>query len=49
MIAGIAHCDISPGNVQIHRQRGILADLEYAVGINELYTARAVNSIGIDS
>jgi hypothetical protein len=25
-IAKIAHCDISPGNIQIHGQRGILAD-----------------------
>ena len=47
--AGIAHCDISPGNVQIHRQRGILADWEYAVSINELHTARGVNSVSVGS
>lgn len=46
--AGIAHCDISPGNVQIHRQRGILADWEYAVSINELHTTRAVNFVSVD-
>ena len=47
-IAGIAHCDISPGNIQIHQRRGILADWEYAVSINQLHTARAVNSVGFD-
>ena len=47
-IARIAHCDISPGNIQIHGQRGILADWEYAVSINQLHTERAVNSVGFD-
>jgi hypothetical protein len=47
-IARIEHCDISPGNIQIHGQRGILADLEYAVSIDQLHTARAVNSVGFD-
>lgn len=42
--ARIAHCDISPGNIQIHQNRGILADCEYAVGIDELHTAKAINS-----
>jgi RIO-like serine/threonine protein kinase len=42
----IAHCDISPGNIQIHRQRGILADWEYAVSIDQLHTVRAVNLVG---
>jgi hypothetical protein len=44
--ARIAHCDISPGNIQIYRQRGILADWEYAVSIDQLHTARAVNLVG---
>ena len=43
--ARITHCDISPGNIQIHQQRGILADWEYAVSIDELHTAKAVNSV----
>jgi RIO-like serine/threonine protein kinase len=47
-IAGIAHCDISPGNIQIHRQHRILADWEYAVSINQLHTARVVNLVGFD-
>lgn len=46
--ARIAHCDISPGNIQIHRQRGILADWEYAVSVNQLHTVREVNSVGLD-
>jgi hypothetical protein len=47
-IARIAYCDISPGNIQIHQQRGILADWEYAVSIDELHTARAINSVGFN-
>jgi hypothetical protein len=46
--ARIAHCDISPGNIQIHQQRGILAGWECAVSIDELHTARAVNSVGFN-
>jgi hypothetical protein len=46
--ARIAHCDISPGNIQIHQQRGILADWEYAVSIDQLHTTRAINSVGFD-
>jgi hypothetical protein len=44
--ARIAHCDISPGNIQIHQQRGILADWECAVSVDKLDTTRALNSVG---
>jgi hypothetical protein len=47
-IAKITHCDISPGNIQIHRRHGILADWEYAVSVNQLHTAKVVNSVGFD-
>jgi RIO-like serine/threonine protein kinase len=46
--AKIAHCDISPGNIQIRQQRGLLADWEFAVPIDELHTVRALNSVGLD-
>ena len=46
--ARIAHCDISPGNIQIYHQRGILADWEYAVSIDKLHTVRALKSVGFN-
>ena len=46
--AKIAHCDISPGNIQIHEEHGILADWECAVSIDELHSVRAINSVGFD-
>ena len=46
--ASIAHCDISPGNIQIHQGRGILADWECAVSIDELNTLKAVNAVSFN-
>jgi hypothetical protein len=45
--AGVAHCDISPGNIQILDGRGVLGDWEYAIPIDQLGTRRAINSVGL--
>ena len=44
---GIAHCDISPANIQIRSGRGILADWEFGTPVDQLSTDRAVNSVSL--
>jgi hypothetical protein len=48
--ARIAHCDISPGNIQIHRQRGILADWMQLALTNSIPRGRSIRwALTVDS
>src|SRR5271163_4189060 len=45
--AAIAHCDVSLGNIQINKGRGILADWEFGTPVSQLSTDRAINSVSL--